>query len=117
MKKLIPYEIDGKELSVAYLQHVIEGHLSDIEDPLVGDLSYYSENAQYTPGSLKVTSITPIGNESYSMSYQFKWTIFNGCLDINSDESTTERVSLNVKPHALEFDIIDTIRSTMTDEL
>jgi len=51
------------------------------------------------------------------MGYKFKWTIFNGCLDINAEEYTTEKVSFVVKTHALEFDIIDTERSAMADEL
>jgi len=93
MKKLIPYEIDGKQQSTAYLQQIIQTYLSDIEADLVGDLSYYSENSQYTPDSLKVLAITPLDDGRYSMSYGFKWTIFNGCLDINADEYTTERVS------------------------
>lgn len=117
MKKLIPYENDGQEKSVAYLQGVIEKQISVIEDLLVGDLSYYSENAQYTPDSLQITSIDLVDKSVYSMSYQFKWTIFNGCLDINAEEFTSEKVSFKVKTHALEFDIIDTARSAMADEL
>lgn len=117
MKKLIPYEIDGNKVSTEYLQKIIELNLSQIETDLVGDLSYYSENSQYTPDSLKIISITAIGNDQYSMSYGFKWTIFNACLDINVDEFTTERVSFKVKGHGLEFDIIDTQRSTSAEEL
>jgi hypothetical protein len=117
MKKLIPYEIDGNKVSAEYLQKTIEPNLSQLETDLVGDLSYYSENSQYTPGSLKIISITAIGDDQYSMSYGFKWTIFNGCLDINADEYTTERVSFKVKSHGLEFDIIDTQRSTSAEEL
>ncbi len=117
MKKLIPYENDGQEISLSYLQDVIEKQISVIEALLVGDLSYYSENAQYTLGSLRVTSITKMGRDAYSMGYKFKWTIFNGCLDINAEEYTTEKVSFIVKTHALEFDIIDTERSAMADEL
>lgn len=84
---------------------------------MVGNLSYYSENAQYTLGSLKVMSIIAINNDVYSMNYQFKWSIFNGCLDINAEEITSEKVTFKVKTHALEFDIIDTQRSAMADEL
>lgn len=117
MKKLIPYKNDGQESSQSYLKNVIEKQISDIEDLLVGDLSYYSENAQYTPGSLNILSITMLDKDEYSMSYQFKWTIFNGCLDINAEEFTSEKVSFKVKTDALEFDIIDTERSAMGEEL
>jgi hypothetical protein len=51
------------------------------------------------------------------MSYRYKWTIFNGCLDINADEFTTQNVTFMVKPEGLEFDIIDTSRGTTADEL
>jgi hypothetical protein len=117
MKTLIPYKIDGKKVSAEYLQKIIELNLSQIETDLVGDLSYYSENSHYTPSSLKIISIAAIDNDHYSMSYGFKWTIFNACLDINADEFTTERVSFIVKSHGLEFDIIDTERSTSAEEL
>lgn len=117
MKKLIPYEIDGSKVSAEYLQKIIQRNLSQLETDLVGDLSYYSENSQYTLGSLKINSIVALGNDRYSMSYGFKWTIFNACLDINADEFTTERVSFIVKSQGLEFDIIDTERSTSAEEL
>lgn len=117
MKKLIPYEIDGERISIDYLIKIIEPNLSQIETDLVGDLSYYSESSQYTPGSLKIMSITATSNEQYSMSYRFKWSIFNGCLDINAEEFTNECVSFKVKNHGLEFDIIDTKRSTSAEEL
>ena len=117
MRKIIPGNIYGQNPSLKTLQEIIERSLSEIEEPLIGDLSYFSENARYEPNSLQIVSITQTDKNQYSMSYRYKWTIFNGCLDINADEFTTQNVTFMVKPEGLEFDIIGTSRGTTADEL
>ena len=117
MLKMIPSDIYGKNPSVKELQEIIQRSLSEIEEPLIGDLSYFSENARYEPNSLQIVSITQTDTNQYSMSYRYKWTIFNGCLDINADEFTTQNVTFTVRPEGFEFDIIDTSRGTTADEL
>ena len=117
MRKIIPGNIYGQNPSLKTLQEIIERSLSEIEEPLIGDLSYFSENARYEPNSMEIVSITQTGESIYSMSYRFKWTIFNGCLDINADEFTTQNVTFSVTPEGLEFDIIDMSRGTTADEL
>ncbi|QLK63206.1 hypothetical protein GE278_05535 [Enterobacteriaceae bacterium Kacie_13] len=114
---MFPSDICGKTPSVKELQEIIQRSLSEIEEPLIGDLSYFSENARYEPDSLQIVSITQTNESQYSMSYRYKWTVFNGCLDINADEYTTQNVTFRVKPEGLEFDIIDTSRGTTADEL
>lgn len=117
MLKMISSDIYGKNPAVKELQEIIQCSLSEIEEPLIGDLSYFSENARYEPNSMEIVSITQTGESIYSMSYRFKWTIFNGCLDINADEFTTQNVTFSVTPEGLEFDIIDMSRGTTSDEL
>lgn len=107
MKKLITYDTQGKELSIAELKQIIESNIQVIEDTLTAGLTYYSQNARYTPGTLVIKSIELLHNQLYSMSYTYDWTIFNGCLDLNSEEDAKETVSFIVKPNGLEFDIID----------
>ena len=114
---MISSDIYGKNPAVKELQEIIQCSLSEIEEPLIGDLSYFSENARYEPNSMEIVSITQTGESIYSMSYRFKWTIFNGCLDINADEFTTQNVTFSVTPEGLEFDIIDMSRGTTSDEL
>ncbi|AEX53206.1 hypothetical protein GRAQ_02433 [Rahnella aquatilis CIP 78.65 = ATCC 33071] len=117
MKKLIPYVIKGNVLTVDELQQIIEPALSEIEESLIGDLTYFSENAHYETNSLQIVSITQIDKNYYSMTYQFKWTIFNGCLDINADELTKQSVTFRVKPDGLEFDIIESFQGSAAEEL
>lgn len=107
MKKLIPYDLHGKDLPLAELKQIIESNIQVVEDALTSGLGYYSQNARYTPGTLVIKSIKPLHNQEYSMSYTYEWTIFNGCLDLNSEEDSEETVSFKVKPDGLEFDIID----------
>ncbi|EIC82359.1 hypothetical protein [Serratia sp. M24T3] len=107
MKKLIPHNFKGTNPGITELKQIIESNIEVIEVPLTAGLSYYSYNARYTPDSLVITSIELLNNQSYSMSYAFDWTIFNGCLDLNSVENSNESVSFIVKPEGLEFDIID----------
>lgn len=117
MKKIIPYDINGETLTVQDLQQIIEPALSEIEERLIGDLTYFSENARYEPNSLQIVSIRQIDKNYYSMTYQFRWTIFNGCLDINAQEFTTQSVTFQVKADGLEFDIIELSKGTMAEEL
>lgn len=44
MMRLIPYENNGKDLSISYLQRLIDAPLSDIEELSVSNLSYYPTN-------------------------------------------------------------------------
>lgn len=117
MRKIIPSDIYGKNPSLEELEEIIRESLSEIEEPLIGDLTFFSENAHSEPNSLQILSITQKDKSEYSMSYRFKWTIFNGCLDINADEYTTQNVTFSVKPQGLEFDIIDMSRGTTASEL
>lgn len=117
MKKTIPYDINGQTLAVQDLQQIIEPALSGIEDLLIGDLTYFSENARYESNSLQIVSITQIDQKYYSMTYKFRWTIFNGCLDINAEEFMTQNVTFHVKPEGLEFDIIELSKGTTAEEL
>lgn len=107
MKKLIPIAIQEKKPSITELKQLIETNIDKIEAPLTAGLSYYSYNARYTPGSIVIKSIELLHSQAYSMSYTYDWTIFNGCLDLNSVEISNESVSFIVKPEGLEFDIID----------
>ncbi|MBU9857010.1 hypothetical protein [Rahnella bonaserana] len=117
MKKFIPYPINGENLTPSDLLQIIERYLSEIEEPLIGDLTYFSENARYEPNSLQIMSIDETGGHCYSMNFQFRWTIFNGCLDINAQEFTTQSVTFQVKPEGLEFDIIDLFKGLAAEEL
>ena len=117
MKKFIPYPINGDNLTPSDLLQIIERYLSEIEEPLIGDLTYFSENARYEPNSLQIVSIVAIGENCYSMNYQFRWSIFNGCLDINAQEFTTQSVTFLVKPAGLEFDIIGLFKGSTAEEL
>lgn len=117
MRKLIPYDFQGKKPGITELSQIIESNIEMIEDPLTAGLSYYSYNARYTPGSLVIKSIELLSNQVYSMSYTYDWTIFNGCLDLNSAEDSNETVSFIVKPQGLEFDIIDFSSAGTENEL
>jgi hypothetical protein len=117
VKKFIPYPINGENLSPSDLLQIIERYLSEIEESLIGDLTYFSENARYEPNSLQIVSIAAIGENCYSMNYQYRWTIFNGCLDINANEFSTQSVTFHVKPEGLEFDIINLFKGSTAEEL
>ncbi|MDH2894915.1 hypothetical protein ACP3TB_14560 [Rahnella variigena] len=42
MKKFIPYPINGENLTPSDLLQIIERYLSEIEESLIGDLTYFS---------------------------------------------------------------------------
>lgn len=117
MKKLIPVALQEKKTGTGELKQLIESNIEKIEVSLTAGLSYYSYNARYTPGSIVIKSIELLPNQVYSMSYTYDWTIFNGCLDLNSAEKSNESVSFIVKPEGLEFDIIDFSSAGTENEL
>lgn len=104
-------------LSVKQLRKVIVNQLSDLVSVLTSGLSFYSENARYTEGSLEIVEINCISSNQYSMSYRYQWSIFNACLDISSDEYINDSVTFSVTEKGLLFEVIDNSRPSTADEL
>lgn len=99
------------------LLRIIQGNILKIAEALAGDLQWYSQNAQLVPDSVKIISIHPTDNNRFKMLYDFRWNLFNPCLDINETSHRREEVFFQVKPGALVFDVIDNARPSPADEL
>ncbi|WLS77985.1 hypothetical protein Q3V30_16150 [Erwinia pyri] len=117
MRKSIPIPDTVKEPDLNLLSENIQRIIPKIEASLTGSLLWYSQNAQYVPDSMKIISIEHSGESRYKMRYSFRWNVFNGCLDIDEDETTTETVNFEYQPGQLIFDFIQTEQSTSADEL
>lgn len=117
MRKSIPFSYKGNEPDLNLLSENIERIIPKIEDLLTGSLSWYSQNAQYVPESIKIISIEHSGESRYKMTYSFRWNVFNGCLDIDENETTVETVNFEQQPGQLIFDFIQTEQPTSADEL
>ncbi|CAI0730959.1 Uncharacterised protein [Serratia grimesii] len=104
-------------LSVKKLKKVIIDKMSELEPALTSGLSFYSESARYAEGSLEILDIQALSNDKYSMSYRYKWTVFNACLDISAEEYISDSVTFRVAEQGLIFDIIDNSRPSTADEL
>jgi len=117
MKKIIPHNFHGIVPEIDQLFSLIRSYLSVLEASLTSGLNFYSENAYYISNSLEISSITLIDNNNYVMNYTFRWEVFNGCLDINAQETMIEKVSFKVQPDCLEFDIINFEPSGTENEL
>jgi hypothetical protein len=117
MRKSIPIHDQGKEPDLNLLSENIQRIIPKIEASLTGSLLWYSQNAQYVPDSMKIISIEQSGESRYKMRYSFRWNVFNGCLDIDEDETTTETVNFEYQPGQLIFDFIQTEQLTSADEL
>lgn len=102
---------------ISLLRNVIKNNIGEIEESLVSGLMYYSENAQYTTGSLEILDIINLKDNYYSMTYSYQWYIFNPCLDINTEELLTNTVTFIVHPEKITFDIINNDRPSTADEL
>lgn len=107
MRKLIPCDHLQDVVDPLILKEIIEQNILKIEQDLVGDLTWYSANARFVPGSLKIISVDPQGSLRYKMSYQFEWNIFNACLDIDASETVSESVSFQIIPGFLAFELTD----------
>ncbi|WP_262504753.1 hypothetical protein [Serratia liquefaciens] len=117
MQVTLSYSTMIEALSVKKLKKVINDRMSELVPALTSGLSFYSENARYSEGSLEILDIHKLSGHEYSMSYRYKWTIFNACLDINAEEYINESVIFSVTESGLCFDIIDNSRPSTADEL
>jgi hypothetical protein len=104
-------------LSVKKLKKVINEKISELVPSLTSGLSFYSESARYAEGSLEILDIHELSSSQYSMSYRYKWTIFNACLDIRAEEYISDSVTFSLAETGLIFDIIDNSRPSTADEL
>lgn len=117
MQVTLSYSTMIEALSVKKLKKVINDRMSELVPALTSGLGFYSENARYSEGSLEILDIHKLSDHEYSMSYRYKWTIFNACLDINAEEYINESVIFSVTESSLCFDIIDNSRPSTADEL
>lgn len=117
MLSRIECDIAAGESDCAKIAAVVQRNILKITALLVGDLRWYSENARYVAGSLKVVSVEKQGLNSFKLLYDFDWNVFNPCLDLNETVTQSERVTFHLKPGALEFDVIDNQQPSPGDEL
>ena len=117
MRKSIPFPYNGNKPDLNLISENLQRIIPKIEASLTGSLLWYSQNAQYVPDSLKIISVEHSGESRYKMAYSFRWNVFNACLDIDEDETTTETVNFEFQPGQLIFDFIQTEQSTTADEL
>ncbi len=109
--------LEVNALSVKKLKKVINGNIAELVPALTSGLSFYSESARYAEDSLEILDIVQQGDNDYSMSYRYKWGIFNACLDINSEDTINDSARFQVTEQGLIFDIIDNSRPSAADEL
>lgn len=117
MPSIIHCDIAVGEDDCGKLLSIIQGNILKIAEPLVGDLQWYSQKAQFVPDSFKIISIQPFSNNRFKMLYDFRWDLFNPCLDLNESFTRHEEVLFEVTPGALVFDVIDNARPSPSDEL
>ncbi len=117
MQSIIHCDVVANEDDCAKLQNLIQENILKIAEALAGDLQWYSANAQLVPDSFKIISIQPSGSNRFKMLYDFTWSLFNPCLDLNETTIQREEVLFEVKPAALVFEVIDNSRPSPADEL
>ncbi|MEB5973569.1 hypothetical protein ACWXWB_12875 [Pantoea dispersa] len=117
MQSIIHSDIDVDEEDCDKLRNLIQGNILKIAKDLAGDLQWYSQNAQLVPDSFTLISIQPVGNKRFKMLYDFRWDLFNPCLDLNETFTQREEVVFAITPGALVFEVIDNTRPSPSDEL
>lgn len=117
MRKLIPCDNLQDDVEPLLLKELIQQNIPKIEDELVGDLAWYSQDARFVPDSVKIISIDPLTALRYKMTYQFDWNIFNACLDIDASSTVTQSVQFEIIPGFLAFDLIDNPYPSTANEL
>jgi hypothetical protein len=113
----IECDIAAGESDCAKIAGIVQRNILKITDLLVGDLRWYSQNAQLVPGSLKIVSVEYQDLNSFKLLYDFDWNLFSPCQDLNETVTQSEQVNFHIKPGALEFDVIDNAQPSPGDEL
>lgn len=117
MRKTVPFFKNSENAGSALTVEDILQIIPKIEDALTGSLLWYSQNAQYVPDSIKIISVEHLSDSRYKLHYSFKWNVFNACLDIDAEQTTSETVNFEWHSDALIFDFIDNERASVADEL
>ncbi len=117
MSVSIECDVAQNETDCVKLATIIKRNILKITESLVGDLQWYSANAQLVPDSLKVIDVQMTGPNRFKLLYDFQWNLFNACLDLNETITQNEQVSFHIGPAALVFEPIENHRPSPGDEL
>lgn len=117
MLSRIECDIAVGESDCTKLAEIVQRNILKITDLLVGDLRWYSQNAQLVPGSLKIICVEYQDLDSFKLFYDFDWNLFSPCQDLNETVTQSEQVKFRIVPGALEFDAIDNAQPSPSDEL
>ncbi|WP_288475706.1 hypothetical protein [uncultured Pantoea sp.] len=117
MLSRIECDIAAGETDCEKIAEIVQRNILKITDLLVGDLRWYSQNARFVPGSLKIISVEYRDLNSFKLLYDFDWNLFSPCQDLNETVTQSEQVNFHIKPGALEFDVIDNAQPSPGDEL
>lgn len=117
MQPVIHGEVAPGERDSEKLMAIIQRNIPKIAEALVGDLQWYSQNAQLVPNSFKIISVENIAVDQFKMLYLFEWNLFSPCQDLNEVVTRKEQVNFHLLPGALRFEVIDNTRPSSADEL
>lgn len=99
------------------LLKLISSQINDISSELIGDLSHINHRAECHTGA-EPKRVEHVSSNEYVLHFQFQWSVYNGCSDMDLLETEFESTHFIVKPDGeLVFDFpIRNERSTH-DEL
>ncbi|WP_075180493.1 hypothetical protein [Pantoea sp. 1.19] len=117
MHLVFPDNIAPTDLDATRLADIIRRNTLKIESRLNDALGWYSGNAQIVPGSFHIIAIEVLNHSGYRMSYEYRWQVFNACLDIDATEVSTESVTVSVSHEGITLDFIAAPRPSPGDEL
>lgn len=117
MQAVIQCETEPGENNCDKLTAVIEQNIPKIAEALIGELDWYSQNAQLVPESIKIILIAAVAPGRFKMHYRFEWNLFSPCQDLNEIVVREESVTFLILPGEIRFEVIDNARPSPADEL
>ncbi|MFT5637097.1 MAG: hypothetical protein ACI89T_002572 [Cognaticolwellia sp.] len=116
--------LDGIKPGVKHGSHLckslfdlLKKEKSSYEEKLIPDLSYINHRAECVTG-IEIESVQYESHNQYSLIYSFEWFVYNGCADMDEQDTIEEQTSFTVEDDGsinIDF-IISEVRST-ADEL
>ncbi|EGQ8508607.1 TPA: hypothetical protein NKO90_004454 [Vibrio parahaemolyticus] len=96
----------GSQLCEELKAFLIE-HENSFGSSLVPDLSHINSRAENHTG-IDIFEVTFLGGNEYQLDYQYQWSVYNGCadMDLEGEEDTAVTFVLG-NDGEIEFDILE----------
>ncbi|WP_274008797.1 hypothetical protein [Vibrio parahaemolyticus] len=91
-------------------------HEESFGSSLVPDLSHINSRAENHTG-IDILDVTFLGGNEYQLDYQYQWSVYNGCADMDLEGEEDSSVIFTLESDGeIEFDILEVEERSTIEE-